>query len=78
MVGGLMFAPFVIANGTLEEVLNDNSNDAQVFFAHIGANSDGFDHFRNLGGNTWGVEDLPDGGDMDYNDIVFQLNVTVM
>ena len=76
--GGKIFAPFAIANGTLEQVLDDNpNNDPEVFFAHIAANSDGVDHIRNLGGNTWGVEDLVGGGDMDYNDIVFKLDVTV-
>ncbi|MBV6627277.1 MAG: DUF4114 domain-containing protein [Rivularia sp. (in: Bacteria)] len=76
--GGHIFAPFAIADGTLEEVLDDNpNNDPQVYFAHIGANTDGVDHIRNLGGNTWGVEDMLGGGDMDFNDIVFKLDVTV-
>ena len=76
--GGKIFAPFAIANGTLEQVLDDDTdNDPEVFFAHIAANSDGVDHIRNLGGNTLGVEDLVGGGDMDYNDIVFKLDVTV-
>ncbi|MGB6302036.1 MAG: DUF4114 domain-containing protein, partial [Rivularia sp. (in: cyanobacteria)] len=76
--GGQIFAPFAIADGTLEEVLDDNpDNDPQVYFAHIGANTDGVDHIRNLGGNTWGVEDMLGGGDMDFNDIVFKLDVTV-
>ncbi|MEL7246465.1 MAG: DUF4114 domain-containing protein, partial [Cyanobacteria bacterium J06573_2] len=76
--GGHIFAPFAIANGTIEEVLDDDpDNDPQVYFAHIGANTDGVDHIRNLGGNTWGVEDMRGGGDMDFNDIVFKLNATV-
>ena len=77
--GGQIFAPFAIANGTLEEVLDDDTdNDPQVYFAHTGANTDGVDHIRNLGGNTWGVEDMRGGGDMDFNDIVFKLDVTVV
>ncbi|BAY84313.1 hypothetical protein NIES267_38090 [Calothrix parasitica NIES-267] len=76
--GGQIFAPFAIANGTLEQVLDDNpDNDPQVYFAHIGANTDRVDYIRNLGGNTWGVEDMRGGGDMDFNDIVFKLDVTV-
>ncbi len=43
---------------------------------HISANTDGVDHIRNLGGNTSGMEDML-GGDMDFNDIVFKLDVTV-
>jgi hypothetical protein len=27
-----------------------------------------------LGNNKWGFEDLPLGGDMDYNDVVMQAN----
>ena len=78
IAGGKIFAPFAIADGTLEQVLDDNpDNDPQVYFAHIAANSDGVDHICNLGGNTWGVEDMLGGGDMDCNDIVFKLDVTV-
>ena len=77
--GGKIFAPFAIANGTLEQVLDDNpNNDPEVFFAHIAANSDGVDHIRNLGGNTWGFEDLAFGGDSDFNDVVVQLDTSVI
>ena len=37
--------------------------------------TDKVDHFRLLGDNKFGVEDLYGGGDRDYNDIVFQLTV---
>ena len=77
--GGLLFAPFIIVNGTPDQILDNNSsNDPAVYFAYMGANSDRFDHIRLLGNNTFGFEDLPNGGDRDYNDIVFQANFTVV
>lgn len=71
--GGSIFAPFIIANGTMQQMLDkDTSNDASVYFNYIGANSDRVDHVRLLGNNTWGFEDLAGGGDMDFNDVVIQ------
>jgi hypothetical protein len=40
------------------------------------ANPDGIDPVRLLGDNTFGFEDLFTGGDLDYNDLIFQVNVT--
>lgn len=67
--GGSIFAPFIIVDGTIEDAL-DGSED--VYFAFLGANSDGADHIRLLGDNTFGFEDLPGGGDQDFNDLVVQ------
>ncbi|MGK7926361.1 MAG: cadherin-like domain-containing protein [Spirulina sp.] len=79
LTGGSLFAPFIIANGTPEEILDDNNaNDPSVYFAFMGANRDGFDHIRLLGNNIFGFEDLPNGGDADYDDIVFQVNLTAI
>jgi hypothetical protein len=74
-----LYAPFIIADGTLEGALatfddNDPDNDTPVYFSYLGANGDGVDHVRLLGDNIWGFEDLPNGGDQDFNDIVMQLN----
>jgi hypothetical protein len=41
----------------------------------VGANPDKVDHFRLIGNNTFGVEDLYGGGDRDFNDLVINLNV---
>mgnify|MGYP001799642892 FL=1 len=79
IAGGHILAPFIIADGTLEQVLDENpNNDPEVYFAYMGANSDGVDHIRNLGGNTWGFEDLAFGGDSDFNDVVVELDTRVI
>ena len=73
--GGFLFAPFIIADGTPAEVLDgEDGADPAVYFAFLEGNRDAVDHVRLLGDNTFGFEDLPDGGDFDYNDIVFQSN----
>jgi Domain of unknown function (DUF4114) len=74
--GGSIYAPFIVANGKPEALLDNNpKNDPAVYFAFLGANPDKFDHIRLLGNNTWGFEDLPLGGDMDYNDVVIRASL---
>ena len=74
---GSIFAPFIIINGNKDAILDNNaSNDPAVYFAYLGANSDGIDHVRLLGNNTFGFEDLPSGGDFDYNDFIVKVNLT--
>lgn len=73
--GGKFYAPYLIANGTVDAGLK---GDVSVYFSFIGANSDHTDHFLSLGNNTWGVEDLAGGGDRDFNDIVIQANFKVV
>jgi Domain of unknown function (DUF4114) len=64
-------------NGKPEAILDNNaSNDPQVYFPFLGANSGNTDHIRLLGNNTFGFEDLPSGGDKDYNDLVIKVNFT--
>ena len=73
--GGSLFAPFIIANGDVNQVLNSGSgNQPAVYFSYLGANPDKVDHIRLLGSNAWGFEDLAGGGDRDYNDIVIRAN----
>jgi hypothetical protein len=55
-----------------EEILE---TDIVAYFPFIAANPDGADHIRLLGDNTFGFEDLPGGGDNDFNDVVFQVNL---
>ncbi len=76
-----LLAPFIIANGTVQQFLAQNpSNNANgsvvAYFPFIGGNPDRIDHIRLLGDNTFGFEDLPGGGDRDYNDIVFNVRFT--
>lgn len=69
--GGSIFAPFLIADGTPDDLLDNNAiNDPEIYFTYISANSDNKDHARMLGDNIFGFEDLPEGGDGDFNDIV--------
>jgi uncharacterized delta-60 repeat protein len=78
--GGKILAPVVIANGTFEDYLKRNpqnqaNSNIHAYFNYLGANTDKVDHFRLLGDNKFGVEDMYGGGDKDYNDIVFQMTV---
>jgi Lipase/Calx-beta domain/CARDB/Domain of unknown function (DUF4114)/RTX calcium-binding nonapeptide repeat (4 copies) len=78
--GGKILAPVVIANGTFEDYLKTNpqnqaNSNIHAYFNYLEANSDKVDHFRLLGDNKFGVEDMYGGGDKDYNDIVFQMTV---
>ncbi|MBD2136289.1 FG-GAP repeat protein [Anabaena sp. FACHB-1237] len=77
--GGYIFAPFLIINSTVDAFLDGNSsNDPQIYFSYLGANSDGADHVRVLGDNTFGFEDLPGGGDKDFNDVIVKVNFTTV
>ncbi|QYX33118.1 SBBP repeat-containing protein [Sphaerospermopsis torques-reginae] len=69
--GGSIFAPFLIVNGTPDQFLDSNpNNNPAIYFPYLGANSDKVDHVRMLGNNVFGFEDLPNGGDKDFNDII--------
>ncbi|MEM1394044.1 MAG: DUF4114 domain-containing protein, partial [Cyanobacteria bacterium P01_H01_bin.150] len=68
--GGIILAPFIIANGTLDEAI---ANSAEVYFSFLGANSDNNDHIRLLGDNTFGFEDMMSGGDEDFNDAIIEV-----
>ncbi|WP_017655597.1 choice-of-anchor I family protein [Fortiea contorta] len=76
LAGGGIFAPFIISNGTVEQVLSGQNN--QVYFPYLGANPDKVDHISILGDNTFGFEDLAGGGDLDYNDIIVRANLSLV
>ena len=72
---GSILAPMMIVNGTLEQLTDgDTSNDPQVYFPHVGANSDGFDSINLLADNTFGFEDMGPNGDRDYNDLIVKID----
>ncbi|KAB8331309.1 DUF4347 domain-containing protein [Scytonema tolypothrichoides VB-61278] len=49
---GSILAPFIIANGRPDAILDGNpNNDPAVYFSFLGANSDKVDHIRLLGNN---------------------------
>ena len=69
---GTSINPFIVANGA-----NGGTN---IFTAFDNENVDGLQHFVSLAveGSPFlliGVEDLLGGGDLDYNDVVFVLDV---
>ncbi len=68
---GSILAPFIIADGTFDEAINNN---AEVYFAFLGANSDKTDHIRLLADNTFGFEDTVNAGDKDFNDAIVKIN----
>ncbi|MDP5018858.1 MAG: DUF4114 domain-containing protein, partial [Dolichospermum sp.] len=69
--GGAIYVPFLIANGT------PSTTNPNIYFTFLGANSDGVDHVRMLGDNTFGFEDLFGGGDKDFNDMVVKVNLSL-
>jgi Cadherin-like/Domain of unknown function (DUF4114) len=81
IVGGKIYAPVVVTQGTFNDFTSKNptngggANDIHAYFNYLGANSDKVDHFRLIGQNTFGVEDMYGGGDRDFNDLVVKMNV---
>jgi hypothetical protein len=74
-----IFAPFIIVNDRPAALLDSNSNnDPAIYFPYLGANSDRIDHIRLLGNNTFGFEDLPNGGDKDFNDMIVKVNMSII
>jgi phosphodiesterase/alkaline phosphatase D-like protein len=65
VTGGIFLAPYALVNGN-------------TFFAYSAANSDGISHFRSLGNNLFGLEDVFGGGDSDYDDMVIGFNFTTI
>ncbi|MBN4001193.1 DUF4347 domain-containing protein [Nostoc sp. LPT] len=75
---GSIFVPFIITKGTPDALLDSNpNNDPAVYFPFLGANADKVDHIRLLGNNVFGFEDLPSGGDKDFNDMIVRVNMTI-
>ncbi len=82
IAGGSLYAPVAISQGTLNDFVNanpTNEGDGQAihaYFNYLGANPDKVDHFRLLGANTFGFEDIYGGGDRDFNDVVVNLKIS--
>ena len=83
LTGGKIYAPVFIAQGTLADFASKNPTNGgdadrvHAYFNYLGANPDKLDHFRLLGDNTFGVEDMYGGGDRDFNDVVISVNIKV-
>ena len=63
VAGGVFYAPFAIVAST-----------QQTYFAFAAANTDGVNHFKMIGANVFGLEDIHGGGDKDYNDLLVGVN----
>jgi uncharacterized protein YkwD len=77
--GGYIYAPFVVADGTVDQVLNskDPAKAPHVYCNYLAANADAFDHIKSLGANKFAFEDTFGGGDKDFNDLVFEVSAKV-
>jgi len=78
--GNAFYAPFILVDADINQFLEENPNNQggdgpQAYFIFASANPDGVDHIRLLGDNTFGFEDLPGGGDLDFNDLIVTVNI---
>ncbi len=67
--GGSIFAPFIVVDADFADAA-----ESEVYFAFEAANSDGVEHIRALGDNTFAFEDLRGGGDLDFNDNIVEFD----
>jgi hypothetical protein len=72
LVGGLTYAPFIVIDGTIEQLEDGSSDDPLVYFPFLEANSDGAEHVRSLGENILGFEDLPKVGNLSFDDLTVE------
>jgi hypothetical protein len=72
LVGGSTYAPFIVIDGTIEQLEDGSSDDPLVYFPFLEANSDGAEHVRSLGDNILGFEDLPNGGNLSFDDLTVE------
>lgn len=70
---GNLILPFIISNSATPNISYSN-----MFFPFLSLNEGGVDHIRLLGSGVFGFEDLPSGGDQDFDDIIAQVtSITV-
>ena len=83
IAGGAIYAPVVVAQGSLADFAKNNPNNTggsnviHAYFNYLGANPDKLDHFKldATKVNTFAVEDQYGLGDKDFNDLVVTMNV---
>ncbi|MBW4512456.1 MAG: DUF4114 domain-containing protein [Scytonematopsis contorta HA4267-MV1] len=68
---------YLIQNATTERFLNQNpqnelNREPLAFFFFPQGNPDSIDHLQDIAANSFGWEDLTNGGDKDFNDLVFE------
>lgn len=78
---GSVFGIYMVANGTTDQLLSQNPKNhgggkrPHAFFSFVQANPDRVDHFRWLNSTDVGVEDKYGGGDRDYDDLMFSVQI---
>ncbi|MEM9922354.1 MAG: Calx-beta domain-containing protein [Cyanobacteria bacterium P01_D01_bin.50] len=75
LMGGHIYAPLLVVDGDFDNLEEDLS---KVNFSFAEANSDGIEHVRFLGNNTLGFEDLPGGGDFDFDDMLITAEIAMV
>lgn len=74
---GQLLATFITRDQSFADILsNTGADNPVVFFSYAGANTDGADHVRLLGSNTFGFEDMVGGGDLDFDDLVVKTTIS--
>ncbi|NET87999.1 MAG: DUF4114 domain-containing protein [Kamptonema sp. SIO1D9] len=78
---GEIYAPMIIFDPAKQVNANLANpdiwlEDVEVYFPWMEVNSDGYDHIRLLGDNHFGFEDLPAGGDRDFNDLIVKVDLS--
>lgn len=75
---GWLFAPFIVANNTIEAILNSNTNEFAVYSPFLNANPGKKSHVRLLGNNIFAFEDqVGANSDWDCNDLIVQVKLSM-
>ncbi|WP_239465908.1 choice-of-anchor C family protein [Gemmata sp. SH-PL17] len=83
LVAGRHYGLYLVRGGSADAARATEPADAVrdggpvAWFSFPGANSDGFDHLRVLARNRFAFEDLPGGGDEDFNDLLVEIRPPV-
>ena len=76
LAGGAFYAPMIAVNDDFSSFSDgDSSNDPKIYFTYEAANIDGFDHVNSSAENQFGFEDLLNGGDKDFNDLIVDVEL---
>ncbi len=75
---GSNYGTYLVQNSTRARILAVNPENRlrhgpQMFFSFRAANTDHFDHVRQLSSTRLGFEDLTNGGDRDFNDMIVDI-----
>lgn len=78
LAAGSYFGLYLIQNATTQRWLSLSETGGfplQAFFSFDAANPGDAEQFRAVGANRYGWEDLGRGGDQDYNDLLFEIDM---